>query len=298
MDELRLALQRLPHVGVERPLGDVADDLDVGVEVALAHDPAVALLDVGGPPRRVEVVQRDRALLNVRADAHLLARADQHADPAVAGRGEHLRLLRVVLRLVDVPDRRRVHPAGDELGLERVVGIPVDVRRVVDGAREVLVVGPASFSAFGVPRSRNTICNAPGRSSSPYVRSLLPRGSPRSGPRRPRSCRAGVLADQPHAQRGLPAVAADLEHVVLLGLDLPVAHGFGALAQLADVLAQLVRRGHDDGLRLAADCRFGVGRLRSSAIFTSRTCGTSAAARGRCGTSRTADVCRNPMPRA
>ena len=55
-DERGLALQGLPHVPVEAALGHVPQDLDLGVEVALAHDAAFALGDVGGAPWRVEVV--------------------------------------------------------------------------------------------------------------------------------------------------------------------------------------------------------------------------------------------------
>jgi len=46
-----------PHVDVEAAFGGVADDLDLGVLVALADDAAFALLDVGGAPGAVDVVQ-------------------------------------------------------------------------------------------------------------------------------------------------------------------------------------------------------------------------------------------------
>jgi hypothetical protein len=69
-----------------------------------AQDPALALFDVGGAPRAVEVVQCDRPGLDVGADAHLLGRADQHRDVPGSAGGEQAALLGVVARLVDEPD--------------------------------------------------------------------------------------------------------------------------------------------------------------------------------------------------
>lgn len=62
----------LPHVRVEAAGGHVADDVHGRVLVALAQDAAFALFDVGRAPRHVDVVQRDEALLDVDAGAHLL----------------------------------------------------------------------------------------------------------------------------------------------------------------------------------------------------------------------------------
>ena len=78
VDEPGFALDGLPAVGVEAPLGGVADDVDLGVLVALAHAAAVALLDVGRAPGAVEVVDRDAPVLDVGPHPHLLRRADQH----------------------------------------------------------------------------------------------------------------------------------------------------------------------------------------------------------------------------
>ena len=48
-----------------------ADTVTAQTPVALTHEPALALRDVRGPPRTVQVIQRDRACLYVRADAHI-----------------------------------------------------------------------------------------------------------------------------------------------------------------------------------------------------------------------------------
>ena len=81
-DEARLGLECLPHIGVERSFRDVAVDGDFLVVVPLAEDAALALLDLGRLPRGIEVMERDEASLHVRAGAHLLGGADQHADGA------------------------------------------------------------------------------------------------------------------------------------------------------------------------------------------------------------------------
>jgi hypothetical protein len=46
---MNAAVRPRPHLAGEGPLGEVAADLDFGVEVALADDAAFALGDVGGP---------------------------------------------------------------------------------------------------------------------------------------------------------------------------------------------------------------------------------------------------------
>ena len=51
-------------------------------------------------------------------------------------------------------------------------------------------------------------------------------------------------ADQTQVQRRLAAVAADLEHVVLIGTDPALAHILGPLHQLGHELLQLGRRRH------------------------------------------------------
>lgn len=96
-DERGLPFQGLPHVDVEAGFSDVADDLDVGVLVALAEDASLALLDVplaargrrGGPGRRLG--------LDVGADAHGLGGADQDGDSAVSAGCEEVALWAWVL---------------------------------------------------------------------------------------------------------------------------------------------------------------------------------------------------------
>jgi hypothetical protein len=69
-DEAAFRFQRPPHAGVEAALGDIAENAHVFIRVALAEDAALTLLDVGGSPRRVEVMQGHEALLHIGAFAH------------------------------------------------------------------------------------------------------------------------------------------------------------------------------------------------------------------------------------
>ena len=103
VDESGFEFDGLPHVHVEAAVGDVAHHVDGVVLVALADDAALALFDVGGPPRAVEVVQRDAAGLDVGADAHLLGGPDEHRHIAVAAGGEELLLLACVAGFVHEP---------------------------------------------------------------------------------------------------------------------------------------------------------------------------------------------------
>src|SRR5208282_2465092 len=65
-----------------------AIDLDLVVFVALALDPALALLDLGGKPGNVELVQGLQTTLRIDAGAHGLGRTDQDADLAAVDGGE------------------------------------------------------------------------------------------------------------------------------------------------------------------------------------------------------------------
>ena len=98
-DELGLGFQRLPHIGIERAFGDVAINLHAGISIALPQNPALALLHVGGSPRRVQMMQRNQPFLNIRARTHFLRAAEQHTDLARANGTEQrqLRVVRVVI---------------------------------------------------------------------------------------------------------------------------------------------------------------------------------------------------------
>ena len=153
-DEFRLALQYLPASRVQRPFGDVAQNVDLFVEVALTQNAPVALLDLRRLMRRVHVVHGDQALLRVRADAHLLRRSDQHARHAVVHACEQSALLLVAVGVVN-----ELNLLAGDAGLHEPLAhvlIEIDRRRLAaralvlrdDGAKCLLF----SFRQF-VPRT-------------------------------------------------------------------------------------------------------------------------------------------------
>src|SRR5699024_7259434 len=121
------AFDGLPHVSVEALLGGPAVHRDLGVGVALTEYAALALLNVGGSPGAVEVVQGDRATLDVGAGAHGLGGADQDGDVAVAGVSENRRLVAVVLGFLHEADLLSGHACGGEAVAEVFVGVVVAV---------------------------------------------------------------------------------------------------------------------------------------------------------------------------
>src|SRR5258708_15742859 len=81
-DETGLALIVLPHGGIEAAERGIGEDFDLVMLVALAHNTALALLNLRGEPRHVEMVERLEAKLNVNAGAHRIARSKKNADLA------------------------------------------------------------------------------------------------------------------------------------------------------------------------------------------------------------------------
>ena len=79
-DEFGFGFQDAPHIRVERSFRDVTKDLHFGILVALAQDAAFSLLDVGRPPRGVEVMKGDQAFLHVGSRSHLLGASQRHPD--------------------------------------------------------------------------------------------------------------------------------------------------------------------------------------------------------------------------
>src|SRR6266568_5999145 len=226
MDEPGFALEGLPEVAVEASGGEVPDDLDFVVHVALADDAAFALFDIGRAPGGVEVVQGDGAVLDVGSDAHLLGGSDQDGDvPGPAGREEPGEV-GVGFRLVHEPDGLAGEPARGELLAELVVGVP-------SGS------GCPQVAEHQLQRSAYRVGSAVGCLVLVVAVGLPDRGDPAGG--------GGDLAgdrlrqsDQAQVQGGTAAVAGDLEHLVVhFGSDSPVADRLGAPAEVGDVADQL-----------------------------------------------------------
>src|SRR5208337_3148889 len=254
-DEPCFAFDGLPHVAVEAAFGDVAEDLHFVVVVALAQDAALALGDVGGPPRAVEVVQGDGAELDVGPDAHFLGAAEQDGDGPGAAGGEQLAFVPVGFRFVHEPDGVPGYAAGGELVAEFVVDVPV-VAGGADVAEDQL---QAAADGGGLPVGAWVDVVAVGL---PQVRD-------------PGGCGADLAGDghgpaeEPQVQGGLAAVHADLEHVVLFGHHLPLADRVGAVAEFGHHVELAVAGLADDGFRgaLAVGGTLGQGRDGQLEVF-------------------------------
>src|SRR5208283_614534 len=53
VNEFGFRFERLPHVGVETALGDIAVDLNLGVAIALPENSSLTLFHVRATPRRI-----------------------------------------------------------------------------------------------------------------------------------------------------------------------------------------------------------------------------------------------------
>lgn len=69
-DEFLLIFNKLPTVSVKRTLGDITENVDFFIFIALPQNTALALLNVRWPPRYIKVVQRNQALLDIGASTH------------------------------------------------------------------------------------------------------------------------------------------------------------------------------------------------------------------------------------
>ena len=119
----RTAFTSHPHVDVDAPLRDVEVDGDFPVLIPLPEDAALALLDLGRLPGRVQVIEGDQSLLYVRAGPHLLGGADQHPHRPLADLLEQSLLLGVGVGVgvAGAGDLIAGDAAGGEFGCHLVV---------------------------------------------------------------------------------------------------------------------------------------------------------------------------------
>ena len=72
------------EVTVKGVFGDIGVDLYLVVFITLSDDTALSLLEVGGTPGAVQVVQGNQFLLDIGAGAHLLCGTEQDPDLSAA----------------------------------------------------------------------------------------------------------------------------------------------------------------------------------------------------------------------
>ena len=126
-DEFLLALHQLIEVAVKGVFCDIGVDVHLVILVALPDDPALPLLEVGGPPGTVQVVQRREFLLNIGAGSHLLGGADQHPDLPRAHLAKQLLFLRLRIRGVDIGDFFGWYAPGDQLIPQVIIDVEIAV---------------------------------------------------------------------------------------------------------------------------------------------------------------------------
>ena len=246
-NELLLVFYRLPEICVEGPLRDVAADMDQRILVALALDAAFSLGQVTGPPGAVKVVERDQAILDVGASAHLLGASDEDAHLTGADFGEQLPFPYLGVGVVDERDLILRHPAPDELLADVLIDCEgallflrlhrdqafqrVKLRVIQDTARRFR--GPfRDRPAFGCGNiAENQLCQALRRAVPPELQdiadALIDLCSVLVGEQ-------GV--DDPLVQTQLAPIRRDLEHIVLMGVHGPAVDQRGPLGQTLDHL--------------------------------------------------------------
>ena len=114
MPSRHLAFENLPRIGVERALGDVAIDLHFGIEISLAENSPLALLDVARPPGRVEMMQGAKAALHIHPRSHFFSGADEDADPAGVDSVEEIHFDEVAVAVMNEGDFVFGNAGGDE----------------------------------------------------------------------------------------------------------------------------------------------------------------------------------------
>ena len=120
-DEQRFGLHLLPHDRVVGSFGDIGEDFDLAVLVALPDDSSLPLFEISGPPRYVDVVQGQGAPLEIRSGAHLFGRADDDRHVSAIAGGEQRLHLAGLAGLMDEADFLCRHSAVDQFILDRGV---------------------------------------------------------------------------------------------------------------------------------------------------------------------------------
>ena len=207
-DEAGLAFQRLPHVGVEAALGDIAQDLDLVELVAGSQDAALSLFDVGGPPARVEVVHGGEAGLDVDAGSGFLGAGQKHRHRPVAARREQALSVLGAVVVVDGGDL----VAGDAAALQRVGEQVIDAHSGAVGARD------AHVAEHHLQRSGSGVGVAGEMVGEGAVGVLGPDGVDMGCTGLDFGGVALVEADETEVQGGFAAVAGDQQHVVVAGV--------------------------------------------------------------------------------
>ena len=80
VDGFGLSLEGLPHVGIETAFGEITIYLHFWIFIALADDTTIALFNIGGSPRRVQMMSREQFSLYIGPHPHFAGGSQEHAN--------------------------------------------------------------------------------------------------------------------------------------------------------------------------------------------------------------------------
>ena len=176
--------------------------------------------------------------LDVGANPHGLGGANEHRHRAVPARCEELGLGDVGLGVLHVADRAVVDAAANELSTEFVIRVPSLGRGGGDVAEHELQGTWPEGELVAVVGVAVVACG------------VVDCGDPLGGHGQLAALGGWRFADESEVERGPAAVARDLQHVVLAGIDGPVADALCAGCEVGDVVDEDVAGFDDDGLGL------------------------------------------------
>ena len=102
------------------------------VPIALTDNAPAALFQIAGPPRRIQIVKRDKAILHVHASAHLKGTSHQDAHLTGAHLGEQLLFANLGIGFMDKGDLFTRNAHGNQLVSNIIVNREFRLRRNVD----------------------------------------------------------------------------------------------------------------------------------------------------------------------
>ena len=113
-NEFLLILHRLPEVCVKGSFGHIAVHMDKGILVALALDTALALGEVSGSPRTIQIMKCHQTVLHIGACAHLGSAAHKYTHLTGTNFGEQLLFPHFGIGFMDKSDLVGRHPLDNE----------------------------------------------------------------------------------------------------------------------------------------------------------------------------------------
>ena len=122
-NEFLLVFNRLPEISVKGALGDITEDKHFLVLIALTHNASCALFQITRPPRAVQVMESDQAILYVGAGTHFLCAS--HQDSHLSG-AYFCKQIRLALFCIRFMDKCNFLP-GDSMGNKFFTDIIIDV---------------------------------------------------------------------------------------------------------------------------------------------------------------------------